>query len=309
MNDELARRLVEFSVDKRMTGKSPLCVALVITRTAREHGLPLDPSALVTESQGQVSGLGKGNVQTILAEHGIMRVLAEEGGRTSRGSIGKMQVYVAFLNDLSRLGVADLDAIEKWWVDRVRDFFASKPFVLRFDASKSLQSSIRDLLDQAEKRQREASGTKFAGTLIQHLVGAKLELVMGNISHHGASVADEGTGRDADFLVGDTAIHVTTMPSEALIRKCNRNLEGGLRPIIVTTGKGALVASGLADTLGIAERVDVFEVEQFVSGNVHEHGRFKLDGRREYASLLISKYNEIVDEHETDPSLHVAIAS
>jgi len=309
MNNDLARRLVAFATEKQMTGKSPLCVALVITRTARQHGLPLDPAALVTEGQGQVLGLGKGNVQTILAEHGVMRVLAEEGGRTSRGSIGKMHMYVAFLNDLARLGVADLVFVENWWVDRVRDFFASKPFVLRLDASKSLQSGIRDLLDQAEKRQREASGTKYVGTLIQHLVGAKLELVMGGITHHGASVADEGSGRDADFLVGDSAIHVTTMPSEALIRKCNRNLDGGLRPIIVTTSKGALVASGLADTLGITERVDVFEVEQFLSGNVHEHGRFKLDGRRDYANLLVSKYNEIVGEHETDPSLRVTLAS
>ena len=309
MIDDLTQRLAAFADDKHMTGKSPLCVALVITRTAREYGLPLDPSQLVTEGQGQVSGLGKGTVQAILAEHGIMRVLAEEGGRTSRGSIGKMQMYVAFLNDLARLGVAELVAIENWWVDRVRDFFAGKPFVFRFDASKSLQSSIRDLLDQAKRRQQEASGTKFVGALIQHLVGAKLELVIGDISHHGASVADEGSGRDADFLVGDTAIHVTTMPSEALIRKCNRNLEGGLRPIIVTTAKGSLVASALADTHGIAERIDVFEFEQFVSGNVHEHGRFRLDGRREYANLLISKYNEIIEEHETDPSLHIVLAS
>ena len=40
----------------------------------------------------------KYRIQRILADHGITRVLAEEGGRTSRGSVGLMQKYVEFLN-------------------------------------------------------------------------------------------------------------------------------------------------------------------------------------------------------------------
>ena len=65
--------------------KGGLCVALVVTETVKAKGLPLEPEALRTEEGGQVAGLGKAAVQSILEAHGITKVLAEEGGRTSRG--------------------------------------------------------------------------------------------------------------------------------------------------------------------------------------------------------------------------------
>ena len=39
-------------------------------------------------------------MQAILQRHGVACVLASEGGRTSRGSIGNMREYVAPLNQL-----------------------------------------------------------------------------------------------------------------------------------------------------------------------------------------------------------------
>lgn len=59
----------------------------------------------------------------------------------------------------------------------------------------------------------------IAGTMLQHLVGAKLNLLLDSpLQHHGANVADDVSGREGDFIVEDVAIHVTTSPSEALIR-------------------------------------------------------------------------------------------
>jgi hypothetical protein len=308
MNEELSNRLATFAEENDMSGRGPLCVALVVTRHAKRLGLPMNPDDLMTERRGQVAGLGRTSVQSILRQHGIHRVLAEEGGRTSRGSVGNMRAYVHFLNSLNTDGLIDFDAIEDWWVEKVISFFSSKPFVLRFDVSKSLRSVIRDLLEQAEKRQREGSGTMYVGAVIQHLVGAKLDLVLGGITHFGASVADEGSGRDADFLTGDTAIHVTSTPGEGLIRKCERNLSGGLRPVIVTSEKGTAVARGLAEQAGVAERIDVLDVEQFISGNLYEHGRFESEGRRDWAEKLIARYNEVVQKHETDPSMKIILA-
>lgn len=308
MNEELSNRLTAFADEHEMAGRGPLCVALVVTRHGKRLGLPMNPDDLMTAAKGQVAGLGKASVQTILKEHSVDRVLAEEGGRTSRGSVGNMRAYVDFLNGLNADGLIDFEAIEEWWVEKVRAFFSSKPFVLRFDVSKSLRAVIRDLLEQAEKRQRKGSGTMYVGTVIQHLVGAKLDLVLGGIPHFGASVADEGSGRDADFLTGDTAIHVTTTPGEGLIRKCKRNLAGGLRPVIVTSEKGTAVAQGLAELAGVAERIDVLDVEQFIAGNLYEHGRFESEGRRGWAEKLIARYNEVVQEHETDPSMKIILA-
>ena len=122
------RELAAFADAKAFRGKGPLSVALVVTQYARKMGLPLDPDQLVTEGGGQVLGLGIGAVQSILKRHEITRVLAKEGGRTSRGSLNKMREYVAFLNALNDRGAVDLDAIDAFWISRVQGFFAGKPF-------------------------------------------------------------------------------------------------------------------------------------------------------------------------------------
>lgn len=119
MSTVLESRLATFAKKNSFRGKSASCVALVVTRHAQREGLPLDPESLLTESTGQVSGLGKAPVQAILKQHGIERVLAEEGGRTSRGSVGRMRDYVAFLNALDEDAIIDLPTIEKL-VDRAR---------------------------------------------------------------------------------------------------------------------------------------------------------------------------------------------
>ncbi|MFP4202916.1 MAG: DUF4928 family protein [Opitutales bacterium] len=176
---ELTARLERFVEEESFYGKGPLCVSLVVTRQACDKGLPLDPPNLLTERGGQVLGLGKGAVQKILADHGIKRVLAAEGGRTSRGSIDNMRAYVELLNELHSLGSADLDAIERFWVEQVRRYFNQRPFKLKYDQSKGLREVVRDIFDQAVERQKEAGGTMYAGAVLQHLVGAKLDCALG----------------------------------------------------------------------------------------------------------------------------------
>lgn len=298
--------LTQFSAENGMdTNKGGLCVGLVVTRHAKKLGLPLEPKHLLTAGKGQVLGLGKSAVQAILNEYGIKRILAEEGGRTSRGSIGNMQKYVDFLNSLS-LQVIDLDLIEKWWIKRVSIFFESKPLSLKYDPSLSLRAIVHSLLMQAQKRQVANPGSTYLGTVLQHLIGAKLEQLMPDkIQHHGASVADGMSGRDADFVLQDVYIHVTTAPNEALIRKCDRNLEKGHRPVIVTLQNKVSVAEGLAEQSKIANRVDIFDGEQFIAGNLYELGKFNQKTSKLIAIKLIDKYNEIISKNETDPSLRI----
>ncbi len=305
----LEDRLHRFVLEHRMSGKGPLCVGLVVTRHAKNLGLPLDPDGLLTKARGQVMGLGKSAVQAILGDYGIDRVLAEEGGRTSRGSVGNMRQYVAFLNELHAADRFDLEVVESWWIERVREFFAGKPFVLHFDSSKSFRSIVKDLLSQAEKRQAQSKGSTLVGTMLQHLVGAKLNLLLDTpVEHHGAAVADDASGRGGDFLIEDVVIHVTTAPTEALIRKCKRNLGNSFRPLIITTENGALIAMALADQSGISARLDVFEAEQFLAGNLYEIGKFGQAGRKATAKELVTEYNKIIDECETNPSLKIDVA-
>lgn len=307
MSAGLQEELAAFAVQQRFRGKGPLSVALVVTDHARTLGLPLSPDALLTEGGGQVIGLGKAKVQEILSRHQITRVLAEEAGRTSRGSIGKMRKYAAWLNAAS-IARADFDlgVIESFWIEQVRSFFLGKPFSLAFDHQFSLRAVIGGLIAQAEKRQKDMPGTTFAGTMMQHLVGAKLELILaGGIRHESASASDESTSRSGDFNIQSMALHVTVAPTEALMRKCRANIENGLRPIIVTTGKGVALAKLNAEQFEIAERVEIIEIEQWLASNVLEWGEFSEDGRRTKMQSLIETYNRIVDQVESDPSLRI----
>ncbi len=57
------------------------------------------------------------------------------------------------------------------------------------------------------------------------------------------------------------------------------------------------------DNAGLADRIDVFEVEQFIALNLYQLGKFGADGRRLAVSDFVTRYNEIIDDVETDPSL------
>jgi hypothetical protein len=306
---ELEKRLFAYQKEKKLISKGKLAAILFVSRLANKEGLPLDASVLVTDQKGQVLGLGKSAVQNVLKDYGITRVLAEEGGRTSRGSLGNMQDYVTFLNGLYTEGIADPVATEKWWVDRVNDYFTAQPFILKYDTSKSLRSIVRDLLAQAFKRQKENPGTMYAGAVLQHLVGAKLSLILpeGILRNHGFSVSDAMTGRAGDFSIDEVSIHVTTAPGEALMRKCEANLNAGARPIIITTHESMAGAESLATIQGIAGRIDILEAEQFLATNVYEMSLFKTADRKITVERIIERYNEVVEECETDPSLKVNV--
>ena len=54
----------------------------------------------------------------------------------------------------------------------------------------------------------------YAGAVLQHLVGAKLDCALGHghLQHNSFSTADAPNERAGDFFLGDVAIHVTTSP-------------------------------------------------------------------------------------------------
>lgn len=306
---ELARLLLAYKTANRISGKGQIATMLYASRLARRSGLPFDvKGGVATEGEGQVKGLSKGAVQAILADYGIIKVLAEEGGRTSRGSLGNIRNFLNFLNQLHVNGSADTSAIEAWWVEQAKNFFNAKPFALRFEAGKSLRSVLRDLIAQAKKRQSEAAGTMFVGAMLQHLIGAKLSLALPDavIEHNGFSVADAPTGRSGDFEIGSASLHVTTTPGEAVIRKCAANLSAGRHPIIITVHDMIPAADVFATALGISDQLDVLDAEQFLVANLHELGGFRSDQRRVTIESLVDRYNEIVTAQETDPSLRIS---
>ena len=302
-------QLAAFAAEKGFRGKGALSIALIVTQHAKKLGLPLDPEKLLTKRGAQVLGAGGDAVQAVLKRHSVTRLLAAEGGRTSRGSVDNMREYVSFLNGLADYDNVDLDAIEGFWIERVLEFFAGKPFKIKLDGSWSLRTVIRDVISQAIERQKTTPGVHYAGAVLQHLVGAKLDCALGKgkIAHNSFSTADAPGARVGDFFIGDVAIHVTTSPGEDVIVKCGENLNDGYRPILVTLQRGLTVGEGLAGNVGLGERIDIFEIEQFIALNLYELGHFAAEGRRIAVADLVSRYNEIVEAFETDPSLRIEI--
>src|SRR3954468_22581803 len=184
MNSRQQAALEAFDAEHIGLSKGALSFALIMTRRLRTKDFPIDADDFRTAQEGQVAGLGGSAVRKILKDHGIERILSDEGGRTSRGNMGRIRAYADVLNALSRQNALDLEAAERFWVERVKAYFDSQPFTFKLDPSKSLRFCVRHLLAQGVAKQRETKGTMYAGTIIQHLVGAKLNLITeGKVDH------------------------------------------------------------------------------------------------------------------------------
>lgn len=300
-------RLKEFQAENNIFTKGPLSLVVQFTRLVKDKEFPLNSDDFQTSSKGQVAGLGGSNLKKILKEHGITQQLSAEGGRTSRGSMGLMIKYVNFLNVWNTEEPVDFSVVEDFWAEQVREYFRNQPFILTADTSKTIGASLDELFEQAKKRQKQNPGTQYLGTVLQHLVAAKLCFIMpeGSFEIHGASVADGPTDRNGDFVINSTIIHCTTMPGALLIEKCKANLRGGCRPVIITIYDRVHTALNLAEDAGLAGRVEVWDIQQFLSANVYEHSLFDEARRNSTLSDIISRYNNIVLESETDPSLRI----
>lgn len=301
------KRLKAFQSENHITTKGPLSLVVQFTRMVRNKDFPLNLDDFQTSSKGQVVGLGGANLKKILKEYGITQQLSSEGGRTSRGSMGLMIKYVDFLNVWNAEESVDFSVVEEFWAERVREYFRNQPFVLTADTSKTIGANLDELFEQAKKRQKQNTGTQYLGMVLQHLVAAKLCLILPEDSFkiHGASVADGSTDRNGDFVIDSTVIHCTTMPSTPLIEKCRANLRADCYPVIITIFERAHTALSLAEDAGLAGRIEVWDIQQFLSANVYEHSLFDETKRNSTLSVIIERYNKIVLETETDPSLRI----
>jgi hypothetical protein len=252
----------------------------------------------------------EGAIVRIMSRQGIQLPIWECRQRSPHSQTIAAKRYLNLAQRFEHHDLLDLSPSEGLCLRALRQFVRTQPFLLTVGRHQSYSAIVRDLLAQARERQREMSGTMVMGAVMQHLVGAKLSLLPDiAIEHHSFATADAPTNRSGDFLVGSVAIHVTTAPSEALVGKCRGNLDAALRPMIVTTEAGVAGARALADAVEIADRIDVYDVAQFVSLNLHELSGFEAARSRLTVDALFAAYNRIVEEAEGDPSLRVDVST
>ena len=110
-----------------------------------------------------------------------------------------------------------------------------------------------------------------------------------------------------DFHIVDMAVHETLSFREAVVGRCQENLNDGYRPILVTIRERVAVDEALASDKELGDRIDIFEIEHFVALNLYELSSFAAEGRQMAIDDLVNGYNKIIKEMEPDPSLKVEI--
>lgn len=277
---------------------------------------PLKASTYTSAQQSQVKSLGGRKITEILARHGETRPFRSEGGRTSRGSLPLAQEFAALLNSSqaadSYTGANAGDqalvrfSIQGWIVKLLREqYFDKERIEAELDHRRPMKFAVNALLQAAGAR-----GGTTAGAVAQHLVGAKLSLRFPDldISNESYTTADQQTDRPGDFLVGDTAIHVTMSPGENLITNRSRaNLHAGFRPLILVPEDRATGARQSVEIANLGGKVAVISIEDFVGTNVEEIATFSDQGIRTGLKDLLVRYNQRVQAVESDPSLQIAI--
>ena len=79
-------------------------------------------------------------------------------------------------------------------------------------------------------------------------------------------------------------------------------MDHGFKPHVFERVQTAL---DLAEDAGLSGRVDVWDIQQFLSANVCEHSHFDEAKRNSTLSRIIDWYNKIVSKAESDPSLRI----
>ncbi len=184
-------------------------------------------------------------------------------------------------------------------------------FTLHYAPSHSLCAMFRDLLQQAQKHQKETLGVMITDTILHYLIGAQLKLILATknveVKLHRVSVATALPTCPSNFLINQFAIHVTIYPTLALIEKCKENLAAGLRPIIITENDQVKTVEILANTKAIDGYVEIWAAEQFLAASLYELSGFNEIERNTTIAQLVAVYNQLIDEFETDPSLRISI--
>lgn len=272
-------------------------------------GLYIDDDRLYSNGKSQVRGLSGTTIARILARHGEKRLFTREGGRTSRGTVLLAASFRDVVNGVDLPEGAEVDPkrvsydLEKYFVGCVRsDYFDKQRIAVDIKADKPVSFIVNDILQAASER-----SDKPTGAVLQHLVGAKLELRFPDedIGLDQANAADLQTDREGDFQVGTTAFHVTVAPMEKLVDRCIENKKAGFRPVILTLEGRMQAAKQMAENVGMADSILVQSAEAFIGTNIEEISIYDGDNIREGVARLVRKYNERIEAVEVDKSLMI----
>lgn len=286
-----------------------MTTGLIVSSMIRD-GFPIEDDRFYSGKKSQVKGLSGRTVSKLLRQHGETRPFTSEGGRTSRGTLPLAQSYRDEINDLAtKVSTADVGVIanelERYFTRCAgADYFDKQRLDVEIDPDKPVASIVADILAASAERADQPTGT-----VLQHLVGAKLQLrfPQEDIGVDKTNAADQQTNREGDFQIGTTAFHVTVSPMEKLIDRSIRNKKAGYRPVILTPERRVLAARQMVENFepAMAEKVAVQSAESFIGTNIEEIATYDGARIRQDVARLIRTYNERVAAIELDGSLQI----
>lgn len=279
-----------------------VCAALAVLEQARSI-YPLTRDAFETQ-KGQVK-TSRATIQRILGRYGENRLYAQEGGRTTRGTLTAARAIAEVLNASPELAgmtaeerVAALDNFQRWFAGQATEFFNQKRIPVDVDVNGPAADVVSRIL--------EAAGPK-AGAVAQHLVGAKLAVRFSNagilVDNHSFTTADQILRRQGDFEIGNTVFHVTVSPTSAIVDKCRENVRNDYRVKLLVKDALLQAARQLVSIGGLTGKVGVVSIEGFIGENVEELGEFAQRQINLQLGYVLSTYNQRVADIETDRSL------
>jgi len=286
--------------------KGTMAGALVVLDQLKEaYDLGID--AHTAKGGSQISGASGAAVRRILANFDETRPFVSEGGRTNRGLRGDIETMLSVLKSLKLTKVAKerrnkvIEDCQRFLVDQVRKFHSRQRIEIAFDPSMTTRDLVQQFLANAKEREQ-------SGQVAQYLVGAKLALRFPDleISNDSYSTADKQLGRAGDFLVKDTAFHITMTPMDNVYVRCRKNAEQGLRIYLLVPDDHVQSARRRAKD-EVPGRVAVESIESFVGQNVEEMANFSQDEHKAMFHRLLVTYNQRVKAIEVDKSVMIKI--
>ena len=195
----------------------------------------------------------------------------------------------------------DIEDCQRFLVDQVREWHGRQRLEIVFEPSMTMRDLVRQILIKAKECEQ-------SGQVAQYLVGAKLALRFPEIeiSNDSYSTADPQLGRAGDFLVKDTAFHVTMTPMDKVYERCRTNVEQGMRAYLLVPDDHVQSARIRAKD-EVPGRVAVESIESFVGQNVEEMAAFSQAELNTMFYQLLVIYNERVDAIEVDKSVMIEI--
>ncbi|MCS7079517.1 MAG: DNA mismatch endonuclease Vsr [Chloracidobacterium sp.] len=279
---------------------------VVIDHILRAETLPLMPKTVVS-SGGEIMGARGRTLRQTLARHGFPTdYLKEVTTRQAPHEGRRLFEALDWGAPLAALDAGQRRAVLDVLLSRLRQEAESQTaqrLQFNLDVNESPTSWVERLLTAAR--------TTSTGVVEQHLVGAKLELRFPDfdVSALPAHAPDQQTGRSGDFdlLNGQVVIHVTANPTQPLLEKCQANLRQGSRPIVVTLREKVAKARGLAEAMGIENRVTVFALEDYLAMNLIEIAAEKAEPLDRVFRRVVEAYNRRVTQAETNRAVLVML--